>query len=128
MNTAGLGYDIFTGWALHWAFGTLWIIGAILFVAWAIKNLHASTLRNWAIGLFIAGVLGTLITAPADMMIWRAIFGNRGSMMMNDNNMERMMQMMMKHDETNPDHAHNEIEGMMRGILEKDSGRSDMMR
>lgn len=116
MNTTGLGYGIFSGWALHWAFGTFWIIGAILFVAWAIKNLSGAALRNWAIGLFVAGIIGAIITAPADIAVWRTVLGGRSGMMDGDM-MGRMMQMMMEHDETNPDAEHDEIEGMMRDAL-----------
>lgn len=116
MNTTGLSYGIFSGWALHWAFGTFWIIGAILFVAWAIKNLSSVTLRNWAIGLFIAGIIGAIITAPADIAVWRTMLGGRSGMMDGDT-MGRMMQMMLDHDEVNPDAEHDEIEGMMRDVL-----------
>lgn len=122
MNTNGLGYGIFTGWALHWAFGTLWIIGAILFVAWAIKNLHASTLRNWSIGFFVAGVLGTIITAPADMAIWRTMFGNRNAMMMNADGMGRMMQEMMEHDRGEGDEEHGDMMQMMRMMMGSPQG------
>lgn len=128
MNTTGLGYGIFSGWALHWAFGTFWIIGSILFVAWAIKNLNGTMLRNWAIGLFIIGIIGTIITAPADIAVWRTVFGNRNGMMSDSDMMGRMMQTMMNHDEANPSEEHDEIEGMMRGILDGTGNRNGMMQ
>ena len=128
MNTIGLGYGIFSGWALHWAFGTLWIVGTILFVAWAVKNLSGATLRNWAIGLFIAGIIGVIVTAPADIAVWRTVLGGRGGMMMDADMMGRMMQMMMEHDETNPDAEHDEIEGMMRNMLQDAGNRPGMMQ
>lgn len=127
MNTTGLGYGIFSGWALHWAFGTFWIIGAILFVAWAIKSLNGATLRNWAIGLFVAGIIGTVITAPADIAVWRTILGGRGGMMDGDM-MGRMMQMMIEHDETSPDAEHDEIEGMMRDVIRGTGNNQGMMQ
>ncbi|MEK7563062.1 MAG: hypothetical protein AAB544_01585 [Patescibacteria group bacterium] len=126
MTTTGLGYGIFSGWALHWAFGTFWIIGAILFVVWAMKNLSGAALRNWAIGLFVVGIIGAVITAPADVAVWRTVLGGRS--MMDGDMMGRMMQMMMEHDETNPDAEHDEIEGMMRDVLRGNENSPGMMR
>jgi hypothetical protein len=127
MSTTGIGYGIFSGWAIHWASGTIWIIGAILFVAWATKNLKGAALRNWAIGLFIAGVLGTFLTAPADLAVWRSVLGSRSGMMESGDMMGRMMQMMMDHDDANPDEAHGSMEDMMREMLRNSENRPAMM-
>ncbi len=122
VNTTGLGYGIFSGWALHWAFGTFWIIGSILFVAWAIKNLNGTMLRNWAISLFIIGIIGAIITAPADIAVWRTVFGNRHGMM-GDTQSAMMMQMMGKMMEHNKgtngaeQEEHGDMIQMMRMMM-----------
>ena len=45
------------------------------------------------------------------------------TMMMDADMMGRMMQMMMNHDEANPDEEHDEIEGMMRDMLRNTGNR-----
>lgn len=127
INTSGLSYGIFSGWALHWAFGTFWIIGAILFVAWAIKNLNGVILRNWAIALFILGIIGTIVTAPADIAVWRAVFSNKHGMM-GDAQSTMMMQMMgkmMEHDRgANGEEGeeHGDMMQMMRMMMGSPQG------
>ena len=91
MNTIGFG--TLSGWVLHWAFGTLWIVGVILFLAWAIKYLSAEKLKSWSIWLFVIGLIGAILTAPFSLAGWQWFLGStvRGGMM-NGGFMQQMMQ------------------------------------
>lgn len=51
------------GLNLHCLFGLMVIVGVIMFVVWAVKNLSKGDLKKWSIGLVIVGVLGVLLTS-----------------------------------------------------------------
>lgn len=50
------------GWHLHFIFGILAIVGAILFVIWASRELKKNQLYNLAIILVIIGLVGLFLT------------------------------------------------------------------
>jgi|CXWL01.1.fsa_nt_gi hypothetical protein len=84
------------GLGLHCIFGAIALIGAILFVMWAMK-MKADELKQWVKWLLIVGVVGLLISAP---LAHRGFMAKRmmrdGMMMMKDGEMMKMDQGMMK--------------------------------
>lgn len=69
------------GWNAHWIFGTILIIGIILFVAWSLKQ-REDTLKTWMIWTVVIGLLGVLLTSQFSSMGWGGV-GGWNPMMMN---------------------------------------------
>lgn len=112
-------------WTLHWVAATLWVAGAILLILWAIRSITPPHLRAWGAGLFIAGIVGTLLTIPAALTGLRSIQGGASTAA----TMERMMAMMQMHDAGSDPTAHaqhQQMEDMMRAMLGDD--RSPQLR
>lgn len=112
-------------WTLHWVAATIWIVGAILLGIWAIRSLTASRLWAFGAGLFLAGVLGTVVTIPAALTGLRSMHGASRT----PATMERMMTMMQTHDAGSDPAAHaqhQQMEAMMRAMLGDD--RSPQLR
>ena len=112
-------------WTLHWVAATIWIAGAILLGIWAIRSLTASRLGAWGAGLFLVGVLGTIVTIPAALTGLRSIQGAPSM----PATTERMMTMMLTHDAGSDPAAHaqhQQMEAMMRAMLGDD--RSPQLR
>ena len=72
------------------------IIGVILLIIWAAKNLKKDALKKLAVILIIAGLAGSLLTIGV-MKSGRGSF-THGKMMMNSERHEKMMEMMMNED------------------------------
>ena len=73
--------SILTGWFIHWTFDGLWILGAILLIAWAIKNLKPQKLKMVALTLFVVGMIGSFMTMSASLKGWQ-MFMEGGMKMM----------------------------------------------
>lgn len=112
-------------WVLHWVAATIWLAGAIFLILWAIRSLTPSHLLAWGVGLFIAGILGTMLTIPAALTGLRSIQGSAST----TSTTERMMTMMQTHDAGSDPTAHaqhQQMETMMHAMLGDD--RSPQLR
>ena len=65
------------GLHIHYIFGGVLIFGAVLFAIWASKNLDKKALKNWALWLILAGLVGTLLTGGWGMRGWQNMMGNQ---------------------------------------------------
>lgn len=67
-------HQALVGLHAHFFFGLAALVGAILFLVWALRALNKEKLLTWALVLLIVGILGNLftvrwgITAMDDMM------------------------------------------------------------
>lgn len=95
--------------------------GALFFIVLAIKMFTAAQLKQWAIGLIVAGIIVCLLTIVASPFrrpwVTFGFFGgnsmmNGGSMQM----MEQMMEMMEEHDAGRNDPEHEEMRQLFRGF------------
>lgn len=71
-------YGLF-GWHVHLLFGTVLVLGVVLFVAWALRSLDKKGLGQWALWLLIIGALGVLLTSQFGF--GGLLFGGGGGMM-----------------------------------------------
>ncbi len=118
-STTGIDYGFITLWSLHVLSVVIFFTGVILLIALAIKTFNAMQLRNWAIGLIVAGTVICLFTIATLGRPWtNGKFGDTSVMQMQT--MGRMMEMMVDHDEgmSGVEHdEHEEMEEMMRGMI-----------
>jgi hypothetical protein len=122
MNTTGmtgLGLPLF--WLhTHFVFGTVAIIGGILFTVWALKNVQGAALKSLAIWVAAIGVVGTLITASLGATAWSWMMsGKHGGGMQECPMHEQMMQQMMGHgeEEGSTHEEHQKMQEMMQKIM-----------
>lgn len=121
MNTIGMsGIGAFAFWLhVHWFFGLVVLVGGILFLVWALRNLQGSKLKTLALWLVGIGVIGALVTAPFGALGFKWFMREfRGEVMVQGQMMEKMMQRMMEHDRGRKDKEHEEIRGMMEETRE----------
>ncbi len=119
MNTTGtgLGSGFIFLWGLHVLSVILFFVGILFLILWAVKTLHQGQLKNWGIGLVIAGTLTCLLTIGIKGSDWMG-FGIGGL------SSARMMPMMGFDDDDN-----GSTRGMMmQGMMENGMGMSMMLR
>jgi fatty acid desaturase len=91
-----MNYSSFSGLHVHWLFGLALVLGAILFVVWAVRALNKKSLATWAAWLLIVGALGTILTSGWGMSgVWSGMHGygsvnwqGMGQHMMDDDHAE----------------------------------------
>lgn len=100
-------------YGFHKLFAIAVLLGLILFIAWALKNLKKDQLKSWSVTLLIIGILGWLLTSSFGGYGMHGRYGKGGfgyGMMgsgmfdcMQDEEcheeMETLMDRMMGHDE-----------------------------
>lgn len=130
MNTTGWDFGLIALWGLHILSVVAFFSGVIFLIVLAIKTFTTAQLKTWAIGLMIVGTVVCLFTVAVIGRPWigLGLYGNSSMNGMQMQTMGRMMQMMINHDETNPNEDHDEIEGMMRDMLRNDGGAQGMMQ
>lgn len=84
---------VWTGWHLHMFFGFAALVGVILFVTWALRELKGKDLKKWAFALILIGVLGALLTTGFAKKGWTSMWEGKNQMM-NAKMMQGGMQMM----------------------------------
>jgi len=102
---------VFSLWLIHWIGGTLWIVGAVLFVVWAVKHLTPEHLRSLSLWTFVVGVLISILTASAAAqgMQWLLGGGHGGATTDADSNGSMMNGMMRtQNDVTSLEHQEHE--------------------
>lgn len=106
---------VFSLWLIHWVGGTLWIMGAVLFVVWAVKYLSPEHLRSLGLWTFVVGLLISVLTASAAAqgMQW-LLSGGHGMSSGDTNSTQSMMEEMMRHDDSNNALLHSEHELLLR--------------
>lgn len=78
MNNFFPGGGSFAWFHVHWFFGAFALVGFVLLVVWAVKNLTKERLLNWATALLIIGILGSLLTSGAGAAFWGMGSGGLG--------------------------------------------------
>ena len=130
MNSTGMGYGFVVLWSLHILSVIAFFTGVLFLIFFAIKTLTPAQLKNWAIGLMIGGAIVCLFTIAARGGPWiGGQFSGKSGMQMQT--MGRMMEMMMDHDEGMTDEGHDEheeMEEMMREMIDEAGNRPGMMQ
>ncbi len=75
MNNFFPGGGTFAWFHIHWFFGAFALVGFVLLVVWAIKNLNKERLLNWAVVLLVLGILGSILTSGFGGAFWGSRFG-----------------------------------------------------
>ena len=78
MNNFFPGSGTFAWFHVHWFFGAFALVGFVLLVVWAVKNLNKEHLLNWAVALLVIGILGSLLTSGFGGRAWGMMGGNFG--------------------------------------------------
>ena len=130
MDTIGWNYGFIALWGLHVLSVVAFFTGVLFLIFFAIKTFTPAQLKSWAIGLMIGGALVCLFTIAARGGPWvSSRFG--GISGMQTQTMGRMMEMMMDHDEGMSGEGHDEheeIEEMMREMMDEAGNRPGMMQ
>lgn len=124
MTTTGWNLGPLALWGLHILSVVAFFSGVLFLIVLAIKTFTPAQLKTWAIGLLIVGTIVCLFTVAIIGRPWigLGLYGGSGMSGMQMQMMNTMMERMMQHDGANPDEEHNEIEGMMRGMLRNNPG------
>ena len=48
---------------LHFVFGSLFVVGLVLFILWAAKNLNGEKLKRLSMWLVVIGIVGSIVSA-----------------------------------------------------------------
>lgn len=128
MNTIGPDYGFITLWIVHIASVIVSFTGLLLLIVLAIKTFTAAQLKTWGIWMIVAGSVACLITIALLGRPWvsHSYWGAKGGMQMQD--MQRMMQMMMVHNQASPNGAHDDMQEMLEGMMGEAGNRPGMMR
>ena len=103
------GYAL--GYGFHKLFAIAFVVGLILFVAWALKNLKKDQLKNWAVWLLVIGTLGLLLTSSFGTFGYGHSYSKGGRFGMMGPGMFNCMQ---------DEECHEEMEDSMNRMMEQD--------
>jgi len=106
-----------TLWLIHWIGGTLWIVGAVLIVVWAVKHLSPEHLRSLGLWTFVIGILISVLTASAAAqgMQW-LLAGEHGASMTSAGSTDSMMDGMMRTQGGTNSLEHQEHEQILQSL------------
>ncbi|HLC75601.1 MAG TPA: hypothetical protein VJB82_00575 [Candidatus Peribacterales bacterium] len=129
MTTTGSNLGFIVLWSLHILSVIAFFTGVLFLIVLAVKTFSPTQLKNWAIWLMIGGAVVCLFTIAARGGPWVGGYGRMSGMQMQ--NMGRMMEMMTDHDAGMNGAAHDEheeMEEMMREMMDEAGNRPGMMQ
>lgn len=129
MDTTGWNVLFIALWGFHIFSVVAFFTGVLFLIVLAIKTFTSRQLKSWAIWLMAIGTIVCLITIALIGRPWIGLhYWGSGMNGMQMQQMNRMMQMMTQHDQGGPSEDHDEIEGMMRDMLDDAGNRPGMMQ
>ena len=119
MTTTGWDYGFTALWGVHIFSVVAFFTGVLFLIVLAVKTFTPAQLKTWAIWLIVTGTIACLFTIAMIGGPWTSLHSGRTGMSgVQMQQMGQMMDMMMDHDDADPNAEHDEIEGMMRGMMQ----------